>query len=111
MTPEVNLFDDYFGFRKLFSLNIIKMYPQNNIEDTLLHLISMLEHLSADSYWAHKASGVRGALLRYLEMSEFREKSLHSSDELAGQLQQLITMGYFILETAAKEIVIPDEKL
>ena len=29
-------------------------------------LISRLERISADSYWAHRASGVRGALLRVL---------------------------------------------
>jgi hypothetical protein len=86
------------------------MDPQNHIEDTLLHLISMLERLSADSYWAHQASGVRGALLRFLEPTELQAIRMQSTDDSEVQLQQLIDMGYFILETAAKEIVIPDEK-
>ncbi len=33
-------------------------------------LIARLERLSADSYWAHQASGVRGSLLRLLEAGE-----------------------------------------
>jgi hypothetical protein len=30
-------------------------------------LIERLEHIPADSIWAHRASGVRGQLLRILE--------------------------------------------
>ena len=30
-------------------------------------LVARLERLSADSYWAHQASGVRGSLLRLME--------------------------------------------
>lgn len=39
-----------------------------------LHLLRMLterlERISADSVWAHRASGVRGSLLRLLEEGE-----------------------------------------
>src|SRR5687768_5616984 len=33
-------------------------------------LLARLERISADSYWAHRASGVRGALIRIMEESE-----------------------------------------
>lgn len=39
--------------------------------DSLIQLLlKRLERVSADSYWAHRASGVRGSLLRSLEMEE-----------------------------------------
>ena len=56
-------------------------------------LIARLERLSADSYWAHRASGVRGSLLR---MSE--ENNPDSS-----QAAKLIERGFDFLEKAAKE--------
>jgi hypothetical protein len=56
-------------------------------------LIARLERLSADSYWAHQASGVRGSLLRLLEAEKF------DSDQ--GVL--LVDMGFDFLEKAAKE--------
>ena len=39
-------------------------------EKLILLLLSRLERISVDSYWAHRASGVRGALFRALEMLE-----------------------------------------
>ena len=33
-------------------------------------LLARLERISVDSYWAHRASGVRGQLLRMLEEME-----------------------------------------
>jgi hypothetical protein len=35
-------------------------------------LVSRLERLSADSYWAHQASGLRGSLLRCLQQVDSR---------------------------------------
>jgi hypothetical protein len=61
-------------------------------------LLARLERVSVDSYWAHRASGVRGALLKALERIE------------AGQtidgvtLKRLTDKGFQILERAAKEI-------
>ena len=77
-------------------------------DDTLIpqaqQLTARLERISADSYWAHQASGVRGALLRCLEWIETgrgapwkRMKELHS----------LVRQGYTILENAAREIEEP----
>ena len=56
-------------------------------------LIARLERLSADSYWAHQASGVRGHLLKLAEAGELESKE--------GEL--LIERGFDYLEKAAKE--------
>ncbi|MFL7890446.1 MAG: hypothetical protein ACK2UM_15670 [Anaerolineales bacterium] len=56
-------------------------------------LIARLERLSADSYWAHRASGVRGSLLR---MSEEDYPDSY-------QAAKLIERGFDFLERAAKE--------
>ena len=53
-------------------------------------LIARLERLSADSYWAHRASGVRGSLLRWVEAGE-------------GDIVVLIERGFEFLEKAARE--------
>jgi hypothetical protein len=53
-------------------------------------LLERLEHISADSVLAHKASGVRGALIRCLETED-------------GALSELLEHGFSILEAAAKE--------
>jgi hypothetical protein len=56
-------------------------------------LIARLERLSADSYWAHRASGVRGSLLRWVE--EDRRD--------VGRGKNLIKYGFYVLENAARE--------
>jgi hypothetical protein len=78
-------------------------------------LVAKLERLSADSVWAHRASGLRGALMRAVEefdrsrtapglLSEDRE------DQSLEQIDRLIAAGFDILEKAAKEIPDPEEK-
>ena len=57
-------------------------------------LIARLERLSADSYWAHQACGVRGSLLRLMESGE-----LDSS-----RASILLEKGFEFLEKAAKEV-------
>ncbi|MEO8358372.1 MAG: hypothetical protein ABI621_20895 [Chloroflexota bacterium] len=64
---------------------------------TLRLLLARLERISADSVTAHRASGVRGALLRVLETLEAGEAV---SD---AELKRLIDSGYGLLERAAKE--------
>ena len=60
-------------------------------------LLERLEHISADSIWAHRASGVRGSLLRIIQQ-------LEDGQELEGpEIEQLITHGFQILERAARE--------
>jgi hypothetical protein len=65
-------------------------------------LVAKLERLSADSGWAHKASGLRGSLLRQLAQLED-----HPEDFSAAQmthLQALTATAFDILEKAAREI-------
>jgi hypothetical protein len=75
------------------------------LEDLNLGLIKRLtdrlEHLSADSTYSHRASGLRGSLLRYLERIETGEWI--GRDDQA-QLDELVEYGFQILELAAKEI-------
>ena len=76
--------------------------------EALKLLISRLERLSVDSYWAHQASGVRGSLLRWLEYIEGEEN--HSAvpaqaigEQVFEQLDQLLNRGFYLLERAARE--------
>lgn len=64
-------------------------------------LIDRLEHLSADSTYAHRASGLRGSLLRYVERIEAGD--LINSDDQT-RLDQLVESGFEILILSAKEI-------
>ncbi len=63
-------------------------------------LISRLERLSVDSYWAHRSSGLRGSLLRCLEQIEAGD----ASPEALSRLDQLITRGFDVLTRGAREI-------
>jgi len=64
-------------------------------------LVSRLERLSADSYWAHQASGVRGSLLRLIERYE---RQSHLSEQELRHLENALQLGYRLLSLAAKEI-------
>jgi len=64
-------------------------------EKLILLLLTRLERISVDSYWAHRASGVRGALLKVLEMME--SGSQDSKPDI------LIAEGFEILKEAATE--------
>jgi len=65
----------------------------NEQRDLIDMLVARLERLSADSYWAHQASGVRGSLLRIIE-----KERLESSE-----VDILVEMGFDFLEKAARE--------
>ena len=66
--------------------------------DQLIHLLlSRLERISVDSYWAHRASGVRGTLTKLLEQMEMGERI----DPVA--LQTNLWIGFEILKSAAEE--------
>jgi len=60
-------------------------------------LLARLERISADSIWAHRASGVKGSLLKMLEKSEKRHLIQQS------ELKRIMDLGFFILGKAAKE--------
>lgn len=65
------------------------------------YVLSMLERLSADSIYAHRASGLRGSLLRLLEQRK------HGCGDAADveRLAALLNDGYDILEKAAAELL------
>ncbi len=64
----------------------------------LLRLVlARLERVSVDSYWAHRASGVRGSLLRALERLETGQPVNPQ------QLRTVLDQGFAILERAARE--------
>jgi hypothetical protein len=67
-----------------------------NIKVTSL-LIERLEHIPADSIWAHRASGVRRSLSRMIECFE-AGLALDSQN-----VEELYHLGFQILEQAAKE--------
>jgi hypothetical protein len=60
-------------------------------------LLPRLERISVDSYWAHRASGVRGALTKLLERMETGE-AIHTES-----MKTNILIGFEILKEAAKE--------
>ncbi len=64
-------------------------------------LVERLEHLSADSTYAHRASGLRGSLLRYLGRIEAGE---HLNDNDQAEVDELTSYGFMIIELAAREI-------
>jgi hypothetical protein len=74
------------------------MRSRENIQ-MLQMLLARLERVSVDSYWAHRASGVRGSLLRALELLEAGE-----GVSPAG-MQSTVEQAFRILERAARERV------
>jgi hypothetical protein len=60
-------------------------------------LLPRLERISVDSYWAHRASGVRGALVKLLTQMEMGE----TIDPVS--LQANLQNGFDILKKAAEE--------
>jgi hypothetical protein len=66
-------------------------------ESLLPVLLTRLERISADSYWAHRASGVRGALLR------MQSRPDPEADRSGAELDHLLDLGFHILVRAAEE--------
>jgi hypothetical protein len=70
--------------------------PEPN-EKIIRLLLPRLERISVDSYWAHRASGVRGALTKLLEQME-------AGDTVnPGLVKSNILIGFEILKEAAEE--------
>ena len=76
---------------------LYKLYMDKEPLELTRLLLARLERISADSYWAHRASGIRGSLLRALETLE-TGRSFQKS-----RLEALIAKGFDILEKAAME--------
>lgn len=66
-------------------------------------LARRLERLSVDSAWAHKASGLRGGLLRGLDAIEGPLSEAQRQNLLAG-IKQLNLMSFRVLVRAAREL-------
>lgn len=62
-------------------------------------LLPRLERISVDSYWAHRASGVRGALTKILEQLETGE----TVDPAV--VRANLSIGFEILQEAAEEYI------
>jgi hypothetical protein len=62
-------------------------------------LLDRLARLSADSHWAHRASGIRGAILR-ARLQVKQGEAVGQKDEL----WELVDQGFLILKRAASEI-------
>lgn len=74
------------------------LFMQPNEETKLIRLLlARLERVSVDSYWAHRASGIRGALLRTLDENE---KGMSTGQ---ANTAELISSAFTILIRAARE--------
>lgn len=62
-------------------------------------LLSRLERISVDSVWAHKASGIRGSIIRKLNEQDPKNPEQNLKD-----LEELVARGYVILIHAASKI-------
>ncbi len=94
----------------------INQPDQNHLIKLARLLVARLERLSADSIWAHRASGARGELLRWLEYCDAglveqngNEEQPHThtllnEDEIA-RFEYILSQGYYMLENAAKELL------
>lgn len=73
--------------------------------DQALMVVRRLERLSADSVYAHLACGYRGALLRAVDAIE----AGNVGESEAQRLEWLIRQGFSLLESAARELVVPED--
>ena len=70
-------------------------------------LVKRLERISADSIWARRASGQRGALLKWLDLyRRGRNNDQQGEENIKEDLERiksLIAASYALLEKAAQE--------
>jgi hypothetical protein len=64
-------------------------------------LANRLERLSADSVWAHRASGIRGSLLRWLDAYDGGKAADFGG---LAQLDRYVERAFEVLTKAAREI-------
>jgi hypothetical protein len=83
------------------------MQKQEQLLEEAKLLIYRLERISADSIWARRSSGHRGAMLKWVEdfenklQTQEKEIDVDSIDLLT--IENLIRTGYEFLENAARE--------
>ncbi|MEW5939441.1 MAG: hypothetical protein AB1750_07260 [Chloroflexota bacterium] len=74
------------------------MTPDPSADERILTLLlARLERISADSPWAHRASGLRVTLARYHEQLEAGRPINDRA------VTRLVEQGFHILEAAARE--------
>ncbi len=70
-------------------------------------LVERMEKVSVDSIWARRASGHRGALLKWIEKSEnlspAERKEVQLTGEELGQIHTILSACYKVMEKAAQE--------
>ncbi len=81
-------------------------FPESPVLATARLLVARMERLSADSHWAHRASGLRGSLLRAIELVD--QAAPADQEILLSALEQLNQHGFALLTRAAHEIRPPD---
>ncbi len=73
------------------------MKPSETDEKLIRLLLPRLERISVDSYWAPRASGGRGALVKLQEQIE------SGAEVSPDMLKRSIAVGFEILNEAAQE--------
>jgi hypothetical protein len=89
-----------FNIVNLLTLQTIRIMNEPHLKSARL-LAARLERLSADTLWAHRASGIRGSLLRAIEKIE----QGYESDEDITRFEDTLIEGFDILEKAAMELL------
>ena len=87
-------------------MQLVRALDEQDLE-LIKRLTDRLERLSADSTYAHRASGLRGSLLRAIGRIEAGEP-IDPVQQV--QLEQLLQDGFEILELAAREIGGKDDR-
>lgn len=73
------------------------MIERTKDEQLARMLLARLERISVDSIWAHRASGIRGALLKLIDSQDNALADDFNSKEI-------IKTSFWILEHAGKEL-------
>ena len=93
-----NLFISCIKWKYNYLVGTLISVESPELNDNLIRLLlPRLERISVDSYWAHRASGVRGALVKLLEQME----SGLAVDPIS--LKTNLLIGFEILQEAAEE--------
>lgn len=79
------------------------MDDDEQLYDQARLIAQRLERISADSIWARRSSGHRGALLHWIERLEMMEGKIELQPEDRARLNALVVAGFMYLERAALE--------